>query len=65
MKEQAIKNREILEDIKSRLFIGAISYDQAKAEAEPIIAEINKKAIELGKKYGMRPKLVSFQALMR
>ena len=65
MKEKKKKNREILEDIKSRLFIGAISYDQAKAEAEPIIAEINKKAIELGKKYGMRPKLVSFQALMR
>lgn len=65
MKEQAMKNRERLGDIKARLSVGDISYDQAKAEAEPIIAEINKKAVELGKKYGVKPQLVSFAALMR
>ena len=65
MKEQAKKNREILEDIKAKLLVGAISYEQAKNEAEPVIAEINKKAIELSKKYGVKPQLVSFAALMR
>lgn len=63
--EKAVKNREILYGIRDRLFAGQISYDQAKKEAAPIIAEINKKAVELGKKYGVKPQLVSFHSIMR
>jgi hypothetical protein len=63
--EKALDNRTRLYGIRDRLFYGEISYEQAKAEAEPIIAEINKKAVELGKKYGMKPQLVSFQSIMR
>ena len=65
MKEEAIKNRQILYGIKNRLLYGEISYEQAKAEAEPIIANINEKATELAKKYGMKPQLVNFHSLMR
>ena len=63
--EKAINNRAILFGIRDRLMLGQITYDEAKAEAEPIIADINKTAVELAKKYGMKPQLVSFQSIMR
>lgn len=63
--EKAIANRTALYGIRDRLNLGEITYEQAKEEAKPIIAEINKKAIELGKKYGIKPQLVSFQSIMR
>ena len=63
--EKAMANREALYGIRDRLFYGEISYEQAKIEAEPIIYNINKKAIELAKKHGVKPQLVSFHAIMR
>lgn len=63
--ENAAYNRKTLYGIRDRLFYGEITYEQAKAEAEPIIAEINKKAAELAKKYGVKPQYVSFQSIMR
>jgi hypothetical protein len=65
VKNEAIENREAISRIKMDLALGLISYSEAKNQAEPIIAGINKKSIEIAKKYGMKPKLVSFATLMR
>lgn len=65
MKNEAAKNREILYSIRNELFVGAISYDEAKAKAAPIIEQINAESRRLAKKYGMKPQLVSFGAIMR
>lgn len=44
---------------------GDISYNEAKAEARPVIDEINTTAKRLAKKYGLTSSKVSFAALMR
>lgn len=54
-----------MEAIRAKLSRGEISYTEAKSQAEPIIASINAKAREIAKKYGMRPRLVSFNEIMR
>ena len=51
--------------IKGRLREGVIDYDTAKAEAAPVIAEMNAKGAEIAKKYGMRHKPLTFGYLMR
>ena len=65
MTNEARKNREAMEAIKANLAQGRISYAEAKSQAEPIIASINAKAKQIAKKYGMRPRLVSFNEIMR
>jgi hypothetical protein len=57
---QAIKNQEAIADIQRRMASGELSYDQAKAEAQPIIDGINAKAAEIAKKYNLRAKKISF-----
>lgn len=51
--------------IKGRLQAGVIDYDTAKAEAAPVIAEMNARGAEIAKKYGMRHKPLTFGYLMR
>jgi len=65
MSEEAIKNREIINNIRVALCTGKISYDQAREYAKPIIEKINAKSVEIAKKYNTKPQLVSFEALMR
>lgn len=65
MTNEAKHNREAMEAIRAKLSRGEISYTEAKSQAEPIIASINTKAREIAKKYGMRPRLVSFNEIMR
>lgn len=65
MKDKALDNRAKINHIKNALDLGWITYDQAKEMAEPIIAEINEKAKEIAKKYGVKPGLVNFNSLMR
>lgn len=65
MTNEAKKNREAMEAIKANLAQGKISYAEAKSQAEPVITRINAKAREIAKKYGMRPRLVSFNEIMR
>ena len=57
--------RNALQDIRFRMLHGLISYDEAKAEAQPIIDEMNKKGFEIAKKYGRRFKGFTFSSLMR
>lgn len=65
MTNEAQKNREAMEAIRAKLAQGEISYAEAKSQAEPIIASINAKAKEIAKKYNQRPRLVSFNEIMR
>jgi hypothetical protein len=44
---------------------GAISYERAKEMAKPHIDALNEKAKEIGKKYGMKPRLITFASFMR
>lgn len=44
---------------------GVISRDEAKKMVIPYIEAFNKKSAEIAKKYGMRPKKISFAIFMR
>lgn len=57
--------RRLLNDIKFKMQVGIIDYYEAKAEAEPIIAEMNTKGKEIAKKYGQRFKPFTFAYLIR
>lgn len=57
--------KEQIENIKFRLQVGIIDYYEAKAEAEPIIAEMNTKGKEIAKKFSQRFKPFTFAGLMR
>jgi hypothetical protein len=61
----AIDNRQKIQDIRRRMLSGAITYAQAKDEAEPIITAINARSAEIAKKYGKRASRLSFAAIMR
>lgn len=65
MTNEAQKNREQIEAIRAQLSHGFITYEQAKKQAEPIIAKINAKAKEIAKKYNQRPRLLTFNEIMR
>lgn len=65
MINEAKQNREKIEAIRVQLSHGVITYEQAKKQAEPIIASINARAKEIAKKYNQRPRLVSFNEIMR
>ena len=57
--------REELENIRAWMLSGAITREEAKRKAAPIREEINKKSVEIAKKYGQRPRLVTFASIMR
>ena len=58
-------NREKIFDIRGRLLIGAITYEQAQSEAMPIIQEMNIEAKEIAQKHGRKFSGFSFSSLMR
>lgn len=57
--------RNAIEYIRFKMIKGLITYDEAKAEAKPIIDEMNKKGFEIAKKYNRRFKKFTFASLMR
>lgn len=62
----AAENQAKITAIRRRMLNGEITYDEAKAEAQPIIDAINERAKVIAKKYNQRPgKVVSFAAIMR
>lgn len=65
MENQAIKNREEIADIKTKLDFGQITYAEAKSLVAPIVERINEQAVAIAKKYGMRPQKVSVISLLR
>jgi len=60
-----MNDRATLFDIRGRLLVGALSYEQAQKEAAPIIKSMNEKAKAIAKKHGKRFKGFSFSSLMR
>ena len=63
--EQAIKNQQDIDDIRKRMVNGAITYQQAKAEAQPVIDRINMQGAIIAKKYGKRATKLQFASIMR
>lgn len=63
--QQAVTNQTKIQDIRRRMLTGAISYEQAKAEAQPIIDAINAKAVEVAKRHNVKPGKLNFAAVMR
>jgi len=60
-----LTNREKLFNIRGKLLTGIISYDEAKAEAIPIIEEINKQGQVIAKKHKKRFYGLTFSGIMR
>lgn len=65
MTSQAINNQKAIEEIRADLQAGRIDYDTAFERAKPVIDRINARGREIAKKHGMRPKLITFQEVMR
>jgi ribosomal protein S11 len=62
---EAMKHTEAMNNIKMWLLNGAISYDKAKEMAVPHLAAMNEKAQEIAKKYGVKPRVITFAGFMR
>lgn len=54
-----------LNEIKYKLKIGVISYDEAKQRAAPLIYAMNEKSKEIAKRHGVKPKKITFAGFMR
>lgn len=65
MTPEAIANREAIESIRHRMNSGELTYEQAQAEAQPVIDRMNAKGEEISKQYGGKFKKLSFRYLMR
>jgi len=65
MTNEAISNREAISEIKRKLNTGELSYDEAKAQAKPIIEAIYAKHKEIAKKHNKRAVKLTFAGLMR
>jgi hypothetical protein len=63
--DNAVANREAIQDIKRRYLRAEITREQAKLEAAPIIERINKRGAEISKKWGRRYAPQTFIGLMR
>lgn len=57
--------RNLIKEIKFKMQAGIITYAQAKAEAEPIIAKMNIRGREIAKKFGQKFKPFTFAYLIR
>jgi hypothetical protein len=63
--QTAVDNQLKIADIRRRMLSHDITYEQAKAEAQPVIDHINAAAKRLAKKYNLPARKVSFAAMMR
>ena len=63
MSGQELYNK--INEIRTKLNLGLLSYDEAKQAAKPIIDEMNEKAREVAKKYNQRHRNFTFISLMR
>lgn len=65
MTPEALENRAKIADIRRRLLQGAITYDEAKTEAQPILARINATGARIAREHGFKHKPITFSTLMR
>lgn len=63
--DKAISNQEQITAIRKDMLSGVITYEQAKAKAQPIIEDIYIAHKVIAKKYGKKASKLSFVALMR
>jgi hypothetical protein len=64
--ENAVSNREAIAHIKNLYLSGKVSREVAEALATPVIARINKKQLEIAKKYGKKSyQKTTFIGIMR
>jgi hypothetical protein len=54
-----------LRNIEMWMKQGAITYDKAKEMAKPHIDALNTKARGIAKKYGIKPRIITFASFMR
>lgn len=65
MNTQTKELKAIAEEYKYLYKTGQISRDDAKLKIMPYIVKFNEKSIEIAKKYGMKPKKISFVTFIR
>lgn len=65
MTNKAAYNQQRIQEISHQYHAGELTREQAQEAAAPIIEDINQAAKRIAKKYGMRPKLISFIEIMR
>lgn len=49
--------------LKLRVINGELSYKEAEKLAKPLIDNVNEKIKTIAKKYGKKPKLISFKSI--
>lgn len=52
-------------EVKAKLQMGVITYDEAKELLKPVINDMNKTAAKIAKKYGKKAVLFSHVGLLR
>lgn len=57
--------KQLINEIKFKLQVGILEYNEAKIEAEPIILEMNLKGKEIAKKFNQKFRPFTFASLMR
>lgn len=57
--------RDIIDSIRADMARGVLTYDEARAKAQPVIDEMNRVAREITKKHGKKHQDFSFISLMR
>lgn len=57
--------RAQIQAIRARFLRGEITFDEAKAEVEPLLAEMNKKGAAIAKKFGKKYKKLTFGYVFR
>lgn len=50
---------------KANLYLGAITYDEAKEAVKPYVEAFNKKSKEIAKKYNQRPRTITVSKFLR
>lgn len=62
---EARQNRAEIAYIRCRLVCGLLSYEQARAEAAPIIARMNAVGARIARESGVKYRPITFTGLMR
>jgi hypothetical protein len=65
MSDKAIFNRELVKSTRGAMLRGEITLAEARTRLQPVIDEMNKRAKEIAKEFGMPYKPIKFTSLMR
>jgi Fe2+ or Zn2+ uptake regulation protein len=65
MTPAARENQLKITSIRYRLLQGLVTYDEARAEAQPVIDRMNARGAEIARKSGVKHRLFTFAVLVR